>query len=59
MKANKLAHLLFYGMTQGNTDLSDVHWFCRYESEEEKANTLKEFSETFGIPMEFLAEEDS
>ena len=57
MSANQLAHLLFYGMTQGTTDLSDIHWFMRYLSEEEKQNTLQEFSKVFGIPMDYLIQE--
>ena len=57
MTANGLAHLMFYGMTQGSTTLSDVHYFTRYLSEEEKTNTLTSFSKEFGIPLEFLLEE--
>ena len=59
MSANELAALMFYGMTQGSTTISDVNWFTRYLSPEEKTNTLTEFSEMFRIPMEYLTEEDS
>ena len=56
MSSMELAHLMFYGMTQGPTDFSDLNWFMRYLSEEEKKNTLQKFSEDFGIPMEYLTE---
>ena len=54
MSANELAQLLFYGMTLGTTELSDINYFCRYLSEEEKLKTVAEFSKTFAIPMEYL-----
>ena len=54
MTANELAHLLFYGMTQGHTELSDIHYFCRYLSSEEKTKVMEEFCDTFSIPMEYL-----
>ena len=56
MSGMQLAHLMFYGATQGPLRIEEVNWFTRYLCEEEKKNTLEEFSELFGIPMEYLCE---
>ena len=58
MSAMTLAHLAFYDSTQGPFRIEDLNWRLRYLSEEEKRNTLEEFSQLFGIPMGYLTGEE-